>query len=183
MDRIEMKKQERLGYFDTKSLDWEKLGSFRKLHVYVDRSIDGYLDIEVVDPSVKHGRSAQRIKRVLSVQLSFTKFKAYHIDLAKLDRLYAGKGIAAQAYRYVIKRLNITLQAGSAQSKGGRKIWFDIAQIMDLAVYAKSRYSKRYEVGIDVEQREVWLPNGKDVYDGIKDMYVFAMPWYASLSS
>ena len=54
---------------------------------------------------------------------------------------------------------------------------------MDLAVYAKSRYSKRYEVGIDVEQREVWLPNGKDVYDGVKDMYVFAMPWYASLSS
>jgi hypothetical protein len=178
-----MKKQARLGYFDTTSLDWDKIGSFRKLHVYVDRSVDGYLDVDIVDPSVKHGRSPKRIKRVLSIQLSLTEFKAYHIDLTRLDQTYAGKGIAAQAYRYIIKKLNITLQAGNVQSPGGRKVWFDLAQIRDLNLYAKSRYSKRYEVGIDPEQREVWLPNGKDVYDGMKEMFVFAMPWYASLPS
>ena len=176
MDRIEMKKQERLGFFDTKSLDYTRIGSFRKLHVYVDQSIEGYLDVEVVDPTVHHGRSSQRVKRVLWIQLSMTKFKAFHIDMTKLDKTYAGRGIAAQAYRYIIKKLDITLQAGSAQSKGGRKIWFDLAQTMDLAVHAQSRYSKKYEVGIDTEEREVWLP-GKEIYDGLKEMYVFASVW------
>ena len=176
MDRIEMKKSERLGYFDTKSLDYRKIGSFRKLHVYVDDSILGYIDVDVVDPTVQHGRSPQRLKRVLTIQLSITEFKAFHIDLTKLDKTYSGRGIAAQAYRYIIKKLGITLQAGEAQSKGGRKVWYDIAQIMDLAVWAKSRYSKAYEVGIDPQEREVWLPSGKEVYDGSKRMFVFASP-------
>lgn len=174
-----MKKSERLGFFDTKGPDYVKIGSFRKLHVYVDQSVKGYIDVDVVDPTVQHGRSPQRLKRVLTIQLSITEFKAFHIDLTKLDKTYSGRGIAAQAYRYIIKKLGITLQAGSAQSKGGRKVWFDLAQVMDLAVYAKSRHSKAYDVGIDTEEREVWLPSGKEIYDGVKEMFVFAKPWAA----
>ncbi len=179
MDRINMKKSERLGFFDTKGPDYVKIGSFRKLHVYVDQSVKGYIDVDVVDPTVQHGRSPQRLKRVLTIQLSITEFKAFHIVLTKLDKTYSGRGIAAQAYRYIIKKLGITLQAGSAQSKGGRKVWFDLAQVMDLAVYAKSRHSKAYDVGIDTEEREVWLPSGKEIYDGVKEMFVFAKPWAA----
>jgi|TARA_B110000285_G_C14962790_1_gene532514 hypothetical protein len=179
MDRINMKKSERLGFFDTKGPDYVKIGSFRKLHVYVDQSVKGYIDVDVVDPTVQHGRSPQRLKRVLTIQLSITEFKAFHIDLTKLDKTYSGRGIAAQAYRYIIKKLGITLQAGSVQSKGGRKVWFDLAQVMDLAVYAKSRHSKAYDVGIDTEEREVWLPSGKEIYDGVKEMFVFAKPWAA----
>ena len=174
-----MKKSERLGFFDTKGPDYVKIGSFRKLHVYVDQSVKGYIDVDVVDPTVQHGRSPQRLKRVLTIQLSITEFKAFHIDLTKLDKTYSGRGIAAQAYRYIIKKLGITLQAGSVQSKGGRKVWFDLAQVMDLAVYAKSRHSKAYDVGIDTEEREVWLPSGKEIYDGVKEMFVFAKPWAA----
>jgi len=176
MDRIHMKKSEKLGYFDCRPTyeDWEKIGSFRRLHVYVDRSMDGFMEIEVVDPTVTHGRSPQRLKRVLYINLSRTKFKAWHVDITKLDKSYAGRGIAAQAYRYIIKKLGITLQAGECQSKGGRKLWYDLAQIMDLQLFAKSKASRRYEVGIDCENREVWLPNGKEVYDTEKEMYVFA---------
>tara|TARA_R110002167_G_scaffold139484_2_gene327071 strand:+ start:2911 stop:3468 length:558 start_codon:yes stop_codon:yes gene_type:complete len=175
MDRITMKKKEALGFFDTKPTysDWRMIGSFSKLQVWVDDSMDESLWIEVVDTSVVHGRSPQRVKRVLEIQLSITEFKAFHIDMTRLDHRYAGKGIAAKAYRYIIKKLGITLQAGSAQSKGGRKVWFDLAQINDLNVYTKSKYSKEYVVGIDTEEREVWHP-AKEIYDGDKEMYVFA---------
>ena len=185
MDRIDMKKKFALGYFDTKANDdcWVRLGSFSKLQVWVDNSLqhpEGYLEVTVVDTSVVHGRSPQRVKIVLQITLSVGDFKnAFHIDMTQLDHRYSGRGIAAKAYRYIIKKLGITLQAGSVQSKGGRKVWFDLAQVMDLAVYAKSRHSKAYDVGIDTEEREVWLPSGKEIYDGVKEMFVFAKPWAA----
>lgn len=176
MDRITMKKKAALGYFDTNANDdvWRKIGSFSKLAVWVDDSIEGYLDVEVVDNSVSHKRSPQRVKRVLRVQLSVGSFKnAFHIDMTQLDHRYGGRGIAAKAYRYIIKKLGLTIQAGTAQSKGGRKVWFDLAQINDLNVYVQSKYSKKYVVGIDTEEREVWHPM-KEIYDGEKEMYVFA---------
>jgi hypothetical protein len=175
MDRITMKKKESLGFFDTNPSyeDWSRIGSFSKLQVWVDDSMDESLWVEVVDTSVVHGRSPQRVKRVLEIQLSKTEFKAWHIDITRLDHKYAGRGIAAKAYRYIIKKLGITLQAGSAQSKGGRKVWFDLAQRQDLNVYAKTKYGQSNIVGIDCEEREVWLPK-KEIYDGNKEMYVFA---------
>jgi len=175
MNRITLKKSERLGYFDTAPTynDWSRIGSFNKLVVYIDESINGYLEVEVVDPTVRHGRSPQRVKRVLSIQLSKSEFKAYHIDMTKLDMKYSGKGIAAKAYRYIIKKLSITLQAGSCQSRGGRKVWFDLAQCMDLDVFAKTKCGQPKPVGIDCEEREVWIDK-KDIYDGDKEMYVFA---------
>ena len=176
MNRITMKKKQSLGFFDTKPShsDWSRIGSFSKLQVWIDDSYDGdMIWVEVVDTSVVHGKSPQRVKRVIEIQLSKTTFKAYHIDITRLDHKYAGRGIAAKAYRYLIKKLGITLQAGSCQSKGGRKIWFDLAQCRDLNVYAKSKCGKPYIVGIDCEEREVWLPK-KEIYDGSKEMYVFA---------
>jgi len=173
-----MKKKASLGYFDTKANDdtWVKLGSFSKLQVWVDNSMqkEGYLEVDVVDTSVEHGKSPQRVKRVLNIQLSVGDFSnAFHIDMTQLDHRYGGRGIAAKAYRYIIKRIGITIQAGTIQSKGGRKVWFDLAQVNDLEVYTKSKFSKSYVVGIDEEEREIWHP-AKEIYDGDKAMYVFA---------
>ncbi len=175
MDRITMKKKESLGFFDTQATydDWKKIGSFSKLQVWVDDSMDEMLWIEVVDTSVVHGRSPQRVKRVLEIQLTKTQFKAYHIDMTRLDHRYAGRGIAAKAYRYIIKKLGLILQAGCCQSKGGRKVWFDLAQRSDLNVFAKTKYGQPSTVGIDCEEREVWLPK-REIYDGNKEIYVFA---------
>lgn len=179
MDRITMKKKFSLGYFDTKANDdtWVRLGSFSKLQVWVDTSLqnpEGYLEVEVIDPSVVHGRSPQRIKRVLSIFLSVGDFKnAFHIDMTQLDHRYAGRGIAAKAYRYIMKRMGITLQAGTCQSQGGRKVWFDLAQFNDLKVYTKPKGGRAAVVGIDEEEREVWHPT-KEIYDGMKEMFVFA---------
>jgi|TARA_R110000803_G_scaffold136337_1_gene203315 hypothetical protein len=179
MDRIDMKKKFALGYFDTKANDdcWVRLGSFSKLQVWVDNSLqhpEGYLEVTVVDTSVVHGRSPQRVKIVLQITLSVGDFKnAFHIDMTQLDHRYSGRGIAAKAYRYIIKRMGITIQAGTIQSKGGRKVWFDLAQVNDLKVYTKAKGGRGAVVGIDEEEREVWHPT-KEIYDGMKEMFVFA---------
>ena len=178
LDRIDMKKRFSLGYFDTKANDdtWVKLGSFSKLQVWVDDSMqeEGYLDVTVVDTSVVHGRSPQRVKIVLNINLSTERFKdAFHINMTQLDHRYGGRGIAAKTYRYITKKMGITLQAGTAQSKGGRKVWFDLAQSSGLEVYTRSKCGKPYVVGIDEEEREIWHPI-KEIYDGMKEMFVFA---------
>lgn len=174
MDRITMKKKESLGFFDTQATydDWKKIGSFSKLQVWIETT-DESMWVEVVDTSVVHGRSPQRVKRVLEIQLTKTEFKAFHVDITRLDSKYAGRGIAAKAYRYLIKKLGITLQAGSAQSPGGRKVWFDLARRNDLEVYAKTKYGQSYYVEVDRAARECFVPT-KEIYDGNREMYMFA---------
>ena len=174
-----MKKKENLGFFDTSPSynDWTLLGSFRKLQVWVDDSLmaEGLLEIEVVDPTAAHGRSPQRKKRVLEVQLSksdnFTN--SWHVNMTRLDSKYAGRGIAAQAYRYIIKKMDLLLEAGGSQSKGGRKVWYDLAQIKDLTVYGQTKFGKQNPIKLDHVNREVKLDN-KEIYDGPKEMFVFA---------
>jgi len=89
MDRITMKKKHVLGYFDTKATDdtWVRLGSFSKLQVWVDNSLqhpEGFLVVTVVDNSVAHKRSPQRVKIVLQITLSVGEFKnAFHIDMTQ----------------------------------------------------------------------------------------------------
>ena len=179
MDRIEMKKKASLGYFDTKANDdtWTRLGSFSKLQVWVDDSMmeEGYLEVDVVDTSVEHGRSPQRVKRVLNIQLSVGDFSnAFHIDMTQLDHRYGGRGIAAKAYRYIIKSLGITLQAGTCQSQGGRKVWFDLANMAGLQVWAQTKHGKSTVVDTNKESREVCLPK-KEIYDSERvETYVFA---------
>tara|TARA_B110000971_G_scaffold59207_1_gene60404 strand:- start:319 stop:867 length:549 start_codon:yes stop_codon:yes gene_type:complete len=180
MDRIEMKKKASLGYFDTKANDdtWTRLGSFSKLQVWVDDSMmeEGYLEVDVVDTSVQHGRSPQRVKRVLNITLSIGEdfSNAFHIDMTQLDHRYGGRGIAAKAYRYIMKHMDITLQAGTCQSKGGRKVWFDLAKMQDLQVWAQTKHGKSTVVDIDKELREVCLPK-KAIYDSERvETYVFA---------
>jgi len=175
MDRITMKKKESLGFFDTQPSydDWKLIGTMNKLQVWIDDSSDESLWVEVIDPSVQHGRSPQRKKRVLEIQLSLQDFKAYHIDITRLDTKYSGRGIAAKAYRYIMRKLNITLQAGECQSAGGRKIWFDLAQMNGLIVFGKTRTGKPEVVGINKVTREVTLSK-REVYDGERSVYVFA---------
>lgn len=174
-----MKKKEGLGFFDTSPSynDWTLLGSFRKLQVWIDDSllIEGHIDIEVIDPTISHGRSPQRKKRVLEVQLSKSEnfTNSWHVNMTRLDHKYAGRGIAAQAYRYIIKKMDLLLEAGNSQSKGGRKVWYDLAQIKDLVVYGQTRFGQQNLIELDHENREVKLQN-KQIYDGPKEMFVFA---------
>jgi len=173
MDRITMRKREDLGFFAPD--DSILIGSFRKLQVWYTIWEDDMIAIDVIDTSISHKRIPSRKKRVLDVQLSkssdFTN--AWHIDMTRLDYRYAGKGIAARAYSYVIKKLGIMIQAGDCQSKGGRKIWFDLAKDKGLTISGQTKYGKANIVSVDKKAREVRL-KGKDIYDGNKRMYVFA---------
>jgi hypothetical protein len=173
MDRITMRQREDLGFFA--SNDSILLGSFRKLQVWYSIEEEDLISIEVIDSSISHKRIPSRKKRVLEIQLSKSEdfTNSWHINMARLDYRYAGQGIAARAYSYIIKKLDIMLQAGDSQSKGGRKIWFDLARDKRLTVSGQTKHGKPAIVSVDKEAREVRL-QGKTLYDGARRMYVFA---------
>jgi hypothetical protein len=168
-----MRKREELGFFAPD--DSILLGSFRKLQVWYSIWEEDLISIDVIDTSVSHKRIPTRKKRVLEIQLSQSEdfSNAWHINMTRLDYRYAGKGIAAHAYRYIIRKLDIMLQAGDSQSKGGRKVWYDLAQAKGLTVSGQTKYGQPYIVSIDKQAREVML-QGRKIYDGNKRMYVFA---------
>ena len=67
----------------------------------------------------------------------------WHVDLVNVDSRYKGNNLAVKFYCFLIRKLNITLKAGSSQSSGGRYIWSKLAKVKDITVYAKkSTYSK-----------------------------------------
>lgn len=174
MDRIRMNRKIELGFY-TPDEDAILLGSFRKKQVWY-YTFEDMIYVEVVDPSiVRYALPRDRKKRVLEMQLSKSEdfTKAWHINMTRLDYRYTGQGIAAQAYRYLIKKLGIMLQAGNSQSRGGRKVWFDLAQIKDLTVLAQTKYGQAYDVDVNKNLREIRV-NGRDLYDGERRMYVFA---------
>ena len=131
MDRIEMKKKASLGYFDTKANDdtWTRLGSFSKLQVWVDDSMmeEGYLEVDVVDTSVQHGRSPQRVKRVLNITLSIGEdfSNAFHIDMTQLDHRYGGRGIVVVKSGLILLRCK-TYRFGHKQSTVNLLLWISI---------------------------------------------------------
>ena len=68
---------------------------------------------------------------------------AWHIDLVKVDSRYKGKNLAVKIYKFLLKKLDITLMAGTSASVGGRYIWNKLNKERDVVVYAKkSPYSK-----------------------------------------
>ena len=68
---------------------------------------------------------------------------AWHIDLVNVDSRYKGKNLAVKIYKFLMKKLDITLMAGTSASVGGRYIWNKLNKERDITVYAKkSPYSK-----------------------------------------
>ena len=59
------------------------------------------------------------------------------------QRIGKGKNLAVKIYKFLLKKLDITLMAGTSASPGGRYVWNKLAKERDVMVYAKkSPYSK-----------------------------------------
>ena len=68
---------------------------------------------------------------------------AWHVDLLSVDSRYKGNNLAIKIYKFLMKKLDITLMAGTSQSAGGRYVWNKLAKTRGVTVYAKkSPYSK-----------------------------------------
>ena len=146
VDRITMNKGVALGYGNLDDL--ELVGRAFGYDIYVDKVESTYNDIWVYDRNVTkrvrtlYGDMETRYRIAAKVELSRER-GAWHVDLLSVDSRYKGNNLAIKIYKFLMKKLDITLMAGTSQSAGGRYVWNKLNKERDITVYAKkSPYSK-----------------------------------------
>ena len=146
VDRITMNKGVALGYGNLDNL--ELVGRAFGYDIYVDKVESTYNDIWVYDRNVTKrvrnmsGEMETRFRIVAKVELTKER-GGWHVDLLNVDSRYKGSNLAIKIYKFLMKKLDITLMAGTSQSAGGRYVWNKLAKTRGVTVYAKkSPYSK-----------------------------------------
>ena len=146
VDRITMNKGVALGYGNLDNL--ELVGRAFGYDIYVDKVESTYNDIWVYDRNVTkrvrtlYGDMETRYRIAARVELSKER-GAWHVDLLSVDSRYKGNNLAIKIYKFLMKKMDITLMAGTSQSAGGRYVWNKLSKTPGVVVYAKkSPYSK-----------------------------------------
>ena len=146
VDRITMDKGVFLGYGNLEDL--ELIGRAFGYDIHLEKEERTYHTVWVYDRNVtkriRHveGYMETRFRIVAKVELTKER-GAWHVDLVNVDSRYKGNNLAVKIYKFLIKKLNITLMAGTSASPAGRYVWNKLAKERDVTVYAKkSPYSK-----------------------------------------
>ena len=149
VDRITMNKGVALGYGNLDDL--ELVGRAFGYDIYVDKVESTYNDIWVYDRNVTkrvrtlYGDMETRYRIAAKVELSKER-GAWHVDLLSVDSRYKGNNLAIKIYKFLMKKMDITLKAGTSQSAGGRYVWNKLSKTPGVVVYAKkSPYSKVFD--------------------------------------
>ena len=88
------------------------------------------------------GEMETRYRIVATVELSKER-GAWHVDMLQVDSRYKGQNLAVKLYRFLMRKMALTMKAGSSQSAGGRYVWNKLAKAPGVVIYAKkSPYSK-----------------------------------------
>jgi len=174
IERIDYSKGSRLRSFYYGDEDYKLIGSTNKLACYV--SVQDEVMMEVVFVSPKSEKCGYT---VCEVQLSRGNDEnpVWSVDLTRVDIRFQGYGLVPKLYRYLISKLNITLQAGSMQSPGGRMIWAQLSDLDNVTVYAMTKHGQSYRVDINDEGTELIAKSRYRLYDGSSNIQLFA---YAS---
>ena len=146
VDRITMNKGVFLGYGSTEDL--ELVGRAFGYDIYIEKEERTYNVVWVYDRNVTkrvrtpYGEMETRYRIAAKVELSKER-GAWHVDLLNVDSRYKGNNLAIKIYKFLMKKMDITLMAGHSQSAGGRYVWNKLNKERDITVYAKkSPYSK-----------------------------------------
>jgi hypothetical protein len=144
--RITMNKGVFLGYGSTEDL--ELVGRAFGYDIYIEKEERTYNVVWVYDRNVTkrvrtvYGDMETRYRIAAKVEMSKER-GAWHIDMLSVDSRYKGNNLAIKIYKFLMKKLDITLMAGTSQSAGGRYVWNKLNKERDITVYAKkSPYSK-----------------------------------------
>ena len=144
--RITMNKGVFLGYGSTEDL--EIVGRAFGYDIYIEKEERTYNVVWVYDRNVTkrvrtvYGDMETRYRIAAKVELSKDR-GAWHVDLLNVDSRYKGNNLAIKIYKFLMKKLDITLMAGTSQSAGGRYVLNKLNKERDITVYAKkSPYSK-----------------------------------------
>ena len=150
VDRITMNKGVTLGYGNLDDL--ELVGRSFGYDIYVDADSRTYNVIWVYDRNV-----TKRVRRSvtfddgmmetryrIAAKVELTKERGgWHVDMLSVDSRYKGNNLAIKIYKFLMKKMDITLMAGTSQSAGGRYVWNKLSKTPGVVVYAKkSPYSK-----------------------------------------
>ena len=141
VDRIEMNKGVSLGYGNLD--DMELVGRAFGYNIYVEQGMISDQIIWVYDRNVtKKIYGEMRYRIAARVELSKER-GAWHVDMLQVDSRYKGQNLAVKLYRFLMRKMDITMKAGSSQSVGGRYVWNKLAKTPGVVIYAKkSPYSK-----------------------------------------
>ena len=149
VERITMNKGVTLGYGNLDDL--ELVGRAFGYDIYVDKVESTYNDIWVYDRNVTkrvrtlYGDMETRYRIAARVELSKER-GAWHVDLLSVDSRYKGNNLAIKIYKFLMRKMDITLKAGTSQSAGGRYVWNKLSKTPGVVVYAKkSPYSKVFD--------------------------------------
>lgn len=146
VDRITMNKGVFLGYGSTEDL--ELVGRAFGYDIYIEKDERTYNVVWVYDRNITkrvrtpYGDMETRYRIAAKVELSKER-GAWHVDLLNVDSRYKGNNLAVKIYKFLMKKMDITMMAGHSQSAGGRYVWNKLNKERDITVYAKkSPYSK-----------------------------------------
>ena len=150
VDRITMNKGVSLGYGNLDDL--ELVGRAFGYDIYVEQEERIYQTVWVYDRNVTirarrsstydDGLMETRYRIAAKVELSKER-GAWNVNMLNVDSRYKGNNLAIKIYKFIMKKMDITLMAGHSQSAGGRYVWNKLNKERDITVYAKkSPYSK-----------------------------------------
>ena len=180
VDRITMNRGVTLGYGNLDNL--ELVGRAFGYDIYIDKEESTYCDIWVYDRNVTKrcrrsvtyddGLMESRYRIAAKVEMSKER-GAWHIDMLSVDSRYKGNNLAIKIYKFLMKKMNITLKAGTCQSAGGRYVWNKLSKTPGVVVYAKkSPYSKVFDFP-KAGKREL-IGKVFDLYDSDAEIFAVA---------
>ena len=146
VDRITMNKGVALGYGNLDDL--ELVGRAFGYDIYVEKEESTYNVIWVYDRNVtkriRNWDDDMETRYRIAARVELSKERgAWHVDLLSVDSRYKGNNLAIKIYKFLMKKMDITLKAGTSQSAGGRYVWNKLSKTPGVVVYAKkSPYSK-----------------------------------------
>jgi hypothetical protein len=180
VDRITMNKGVTLGYGNLDNL--ELVGRAFGYDIYIDKEEKTYCDIWVYDRNVTKrcrrsvtyddGLMETRYRIAAKVEMSKER-GAWHIDMLSVDSRYKGNNLAIKIYKFLMRKMDITLKAGTSQSAGGRYVWNKLSKTPGVVVYAKkSPYSKVFDFP-KAGKREL-VGKVFDLYDSDAEIFAVA---------
>ena len=176
VDRITMNKGVTLGYGNLDDL--ELVGRAFGYDIYIDKEESTYCDIWVYDRNVtkriRNWDDDMETRYRIAARVELSKERgAWHVDLLSVDSRYKGNNLAIKVYKFLMKKMDITLKAGTSQSAGGRYVWNKLSKTPGVVVYAKkSPYSKVIDFP-KAGKREL-LGKVFDLYDSNAEIFAVA---------
>jgi hypothetical protein len=174
VDRITLQKSRSLGYVEPYT---DLVGKMRGLNVTwgTDSENSKHINIEVVDPRTRTPDGFEQLIMSMLLEPAGSESLAYEVSNVNIGEEFRGFGVAPKVYRYILKKLpHLLLKAGSAQSPGGRYIWYMLAQYKDIVVYVQDSSEQFTQVRVDSDEKEVILPSGRAIYDTEEEYCLYA---------